>query len=309
MRSTGHSSPRAAGPRAMYLPAFVQYLRDECHLAANTVQAYARDLERFFLWLGDRLPEQLSIQELGEFAAYLAEETQLAPASVARALVALKMFYRFLELEGVVRENLAQLLVGPRLWNRIPFVLSPQQVEQLFQAPGPQDRWWLRDRALLELLYATGCRASEAAGLRMDDLHLDQGFCLCRGKGNKERLVPLNRRCVQALRRYLSQQRPELAARAPMPPVHVLLSARGNPLSRQRVWELVKRYARRIGAPEDVSPHTLRHSFATHLLAGGADLRQVQELLGHANLTTTQLYTHVDPSRLLRVHRKFHPRA
>ncbi len=292
-----------------WLEGFSVYLRAECHLSDNTVEAYTRDLRRFFSWLGSRHPAQLSIQELGDYAAYLSQESQLAPASVARALVALKMFYRYLELEGVVRDNVAQLLVGPKLWNRIPQVLSPQQVEELFVAPGPGDRWWRRDRALLQLLYATGTRASEAASLRLDNLHLDRGFCLCLGKGGRERLVPLNPQAVSALQDYLQHERPRLAARAPIQPPWVLLSGWGNQLSRHRIWELVKRYATRIGAPEDVSPHTLRHSFATHLLAGGADLREVQEMLGHANITTTQIYTHVDPTRLLQVHRRFHPRA
>ncbi len=294
--------------RRWLLP-FEQYLRAECHLSENTVDAYRRDLRRFFHWVGPRPVEQLSIQELGDYANHLATECGLAASSVARALVALKMFYRFLQLEGVVQENMAQLLVTPKLWHRIPQVLSPQQVEQLFTAPGQGDRWWQRDRALLHLLYATGCRASEAATLQMADLHLKERYCLCRGKGGKQRVVPLNAQAIAQLQQYLEGQRRELAARAGNPPPWVLLSSRGNPLGRQRIWELVKRYALRIGAPEDVSPHTLRHSFATHLLAGGADLRQVQEMLGHANITTTQIYTHVDPTRLLQVHRRFHPRA
>ena len=302
--------PAADTPAARrWLRPFEQYLRAECHLSENTVAAYSRDLRRFFHWAGSRAVEQLTIQELGDYAAHLATECRLAPSSVARGLVALKMFYRFLQLEGVVGENMAQLLVTPKLWHRIPQVLSPQQIERLFAAPRPeQDRWWQRDRALLHLLYATGCRASEASSLRLNDLHLQERFCLCQGKGDKQRVVPLSEQAVEQLDQYLQGQRRHLAARGDNPP-WVLLSARGNRLGRQRVWELVKHYALRIGAPEDVSPHTLRHSFATHLLAGGADLRQVQEMLGHARITTTQIYTHVDPTRLLEVHRRFHPRA
>ncbi len=305
-----NQNPAGDSPAARrWLRPFEQYLRAECHLSENTVAAYRRDLRKFFHWAGSRPVERLSIQELGDYAAHLATECSLAPSSVARALVALKMFYRFLQLEGVVQENMAQLLVTPKLWHRIPQVLSPQQVERLFTAPGPEDRWWQRDRALLQLLYATGCRASEAATLQMADLHLKERYCLCRGKGGKQRVVPLSERAVTQLQQYLEGQRRELAARSGGTAPWVLLSSRGNPLGRQRIWELVKRYALRIGAPEDVSPHTLRHSFATHLLAGGADLRQVQEMLGHANITTTQIYTHVDPTRLLQVHRRFHPRA
>jgi integrase/recombinase XerD len=161
----------------------------------------------------------------------------------------------------------------------------------------------------LELLYATGCRASELSNLRLQDMHLDESFCICRGKGDKERMAPLNIRAVEAVRAYLEHERPKLAARSPSMPEWVLLSYRGHRLRRERIWELLKRYAQRVGIPPEVSPHTLRHSFATHLLAGGADLRQVQEMLGHASIATTQIYTHVDPTRLKAVHKKFHPRA
>jgi integrase/recombinase XerD len=159
------------------------------------------------------------------------------------------------------------------------------------------------------LLYATGCRASEISNLPMRDLHLDEEFCVCHGKGDKERMVPLNVRAIEATRQYLEHERPELAARSRATAEWVLLSYRGRRLRRERIWELLKRYALRVGAPPEVTPHTLRHSFATHLLAGGADLRQVQEMLGHASIATTQLYTHVDPTRLKAVHKQFHPRA
>ena len=179
----------------------------------------------------------------------------------------------------------------------------------MFAAPGQSDPCWRRDRALLELLYATGCRASELSGLRLRDVHLDDAFCICRGKGDKERLVPLGARAVAAVHAYLEHERPRLAIRRGSTTDWVLLSYRGRRLRRERIWELLKRYADRVGAPPEVSPHTLRHSFATHLLAGGADLRQVQEMLGHASIATTQLYTHVDLTRLKAVHQKFHPRS
>ena len=288
--------------------AFVEYLRNECHLAANTVAAYRRDLRRFHEWLGERPVVRLTIQDLSDYAAWLGER-QLAPATIARHLVTLKVYFRYLQLEGVLVDNLAELLGSQKLWERVPRVLSPQAVEKLLTAPHKSEPLWRRDRALLELLYATGCRASEISGLRMDDVHLEEGFCKCRGKGDKERVVPLGRRAAQAVGEYLRHERPLLAGRSPTSPACLLLSRRGRPLRRERIWELLKKFAARAGAPESISPHTLRHSFATHLLAGGADLRQLQEMLGHASIATTQIYTHVDPTRLKAVHNKFHPRS
>lgn len=216
---------------------------------------------------------------------------------------------RYLQLEGVLRDNPADLLGSRKLWQRVPEVLSPNMVDQFLRSPRRSDPYVWRDRALLALLYATGCRASEISHLKVRDMRLEERFCLCHGKGDKERLVPLNDSAIAAVETYLRGQRPRLAAAASPPPEWLLLSRRGRRLRREAIWELVKKYALRIGAPPSVSPHTLRHSFATHLLAGGADLRQVQELLGHANITTTQIYTHVETSRLQRVHRQFHPRA
>jgi len=272
------------------------------------VAAYRRDLQKFFTWLDRRSIAQLTVQDLADFAHWLHRQN-LAPATLARHLVSLKVFFRYLQLEGVLHENLAELLGSQKLWERVPEVLSPQQVDRLLQSPTRRDQWWRRDRAMLELLYATGCRASELVGMKLQDMHPAEGYCRCIGKGNKERLVPLGERAVAALNEYLEHERPQLAARAPQPPPWTLLSYRGRRLRRERIWELVKKYAARIGAPPTISPHTLRHSFATHLLAGGADLRQVQEMLGHASIATTQIYTHVDYSRLQRVHKQFHPRA
>lgn len=300
--------PSPARVARRWVEGFVAYSAGECHLSANTVAAYRRDLQRFVSWLDGRRIQDLSIRELADYAGHLNAQ-KLAPASVARHLVSLKVFFRYLQLEGVLEENLAELLGSQKLWQRVPRVLSPEQVNRLFVSPKRYDPCWRRDRAMLELLYATGCRASELSGLCLNDLHVDEGYCLCRGKGDKQRLVPLGRRAIEAVEQYLEHERPELARRNPQRPPWVILSYRGRRLRRERIWELLKRYAARVGAPTDVSPHTLRHSFATHLLAGGADLRQVQEMLGHASIATTQIYTHVDASRLKRVHEKFHPRA
>ena len=286
----------------------MHYLRSECHLASNTVAAYERDLKTFFSWLDGRELRRLTIQDLSAYAAWL-HRMHLADSSRARNLVAVKMFFRYLQLEDVLQENVVELLATQKQWQRIPSVLSPGQVDRFLRAPIKTDTFWRRDRAVLELLYATGCRASELSSLKLADLHLDQRYCQCHGKGDKQRLVPVSEPAVGVVQDYLDRERPPLAARASSPPEWVILSRRGRRFSRESIWELVKKYAIRVGIPRSVSPHTMRHSFATHLLAGGADLRQVQEMLGHANITTTQIYTHVDASRLQRVHRQHHPRA
>jgi integrase/recombinase XerD len=287
---------------------FADYLRSECHLAANTVEAYARDLTRFFEWLRGRRLQQLTVSDLSAYPAWLGEQA-LAPKSVARHVASLKVFFKFLQLEGALTDNQADLLGSPKLWQRVPQVLSPEQVAKLLTAPRRGDRYWLRDRAILELLYATGCRVSELSTLRMVDVHLDEHYCICHGKGDKERMVPLGVQAAIAVRRYLQELRPRLAARRSPASDRLLLSPRGQALRRERIWELIKKYATRAGITKEISPHSLRHSFATHMLAGGADLRQVQELLGHASIATTQLYTHVDHTRLKQVHEAYHPRA
>jgi integrase/recombinase XerD len=299
---------RPAAATRNWLESFVAYAAGECHLADNTVAAYHRDLRHFFEWLQRRSIPALSIRDLADYVSWL-HGRELAPASIARHIVSLKVFFRYLQLEGAMADNLAELLGSQKLWERVPKILSSEQIDRLFSSPGRTDPCWRRDRALLELLYATGCRASELSNLRLQDVHLDESYCICRGKGDKERLVPLNVRAVAAAKAYLEHERPKLAGRSSSAPDWALLSYRGRRLRRERIWELLKRYALRVGVPPEVSPHTLRHSFATHLLAGGADLRQVQEMLGHASIATTQIYTHVDPTRLKAVHKKFHPRA
>jgi integrase/recombinase XerD len=289
--------------------AFRQHIRAERGLAENTVLAYGRDLDRFAGWAsGGGLADyrRPTVRELTHYLEFL-RAGGLAPPSVARNLVALKMFYRFLRLEERADASSVELLASPALWERIPPVLTPEAVDKLLAAPQPADRFHLRDRALLETLYATGCRASETVGLRLADLHLDAGFCRCVGKGDRQRVVPLGRSAVAALRAYLADFRPRLRSAAESP--YVFVSRGGKALSREMLWVLVRKYARRAGLGGRLSPHTLRHSFATHLLSGGADLRTVQELLGHASIRTTQHYTHVDRDRLRAIHRKFHPRA
>jgi integrase/recombinase XerD len=292
------------------LLAFRQYLRSERGLAENTVAAYGRDLDRFGRWAADaRMGNHLrpTLRELSRFLAFLHDE-KLAPPSVARHLVALRTFYKYLRLEERTDQTAVDLLGSPKLWQRLPQVLSPDAVDALLAAPTPNDRFHLRDRAILETLYATGCRASEVVGLRVADVQLDGGYLKCTGKGNKQRVVPLGRPAVAALREYLGGGRPQFAPLPPHPD-HLFVSKSGRRLGRISLWRIVKKYCRRAGLTALASPHTLRHSFATHLLAGGADLRAVQELLGHSSIATTQHYTHVDAGRLRQLHSKFHPRG
>ena len=220
------------------------------------------------------------------------------------------MFFRYLQLEGLLSENLAELLGSQKLWERVPHVLSPATGRAACSTgPQPGEPCWRRDRALLELLYATGCRASEISNLKLRTVHLDEGYCLCHGKGDKERLVPLGRRAILAVRDYLAKERPQLVAHVSPEPKWLLVSRRGCDCAASASGNCSNASPRGRGIAADMSPHTLRHSFATHLLAGGADLRQVQEMLGHASIATTQIYTHVDPARLKAVHKKFHPRG
>jgi integrase/recombinase XerD len=287
---------------------FLRYLRSECHLAENTVKAYGRDLDHFIAWIGGRRLQGMHVSELAGYASWL-RERQLAPASISRHVVSLKVFFRYLQLEQILTDNQAALLTAQKLWQRIPTVLSARDVERLLAAPNPGRPWWRRDRAILEVLYASGCRVSELARLHLADMQLAERFCRCHGKGDKQRMVPLGLPACQRIEEYLRLERPKLVERRGSEMPQLFLSSRGGPLRRERIWELVKRSAAAAGIRQELGPHSLRHSFATHLLAGGADLRHVQEMLGHASIATTQIYTHVDSTRLKQVHAQFHPRA
>ena len=291
------------------LQPFLHYLEAECGMSANTIRAYRSDLRQFFEWYQTRGPDSLSDVDIPLLTDYLHQlhERRLAATSIARHLISIKMFFRYLVLEGVLLEASADLLSSPKLWRHLPKVLSPEMVNQLLGAPCHDDRFALRDRALLTLMYATGCRASEVVGLKLGDVHLDEGFCRCTGKGNKERIVSLNPVARAGLETYLENERPRLLGSADSD--WLFVTKRGNQLSRIMVWNLVKKYAARIGCSKQVSPHTLRHSFATHMLAGGADIRTLQEMLGHSNIATTQIYTQVEHSRLKAVHTRCHPRG
>ena len=278
---------------------FLHYLMAECGLSPNTLAAYRSDIVRFSRWRKEHAPGPLAGLDIGTltgFVDYL-NRLGLSPSSVGRNLAALSTFYRFLVYDNRISENVAKLLVAPAVWDRLPTVLGPAAVDRLLSSPDRELTMGRRDRAALETLYATGCRASEVVGLRPADLDLNRGSARCIGKGDKERVVPLGSRAREALTEYLDRDRPRLlAGRVDVPQVFV--TKRGRPLSRVGLWKVVKTQAALAGLSENVSPHTLRHSFATHLLAGGADLRVVQEMLGHASIATTQIYTRVELSRL-----------
>lgn len=291
------------------LEAFQHYLKGERALSPHTCKAYERDLSRFSSWASEGMedPYHPGMDELASYISWMKENEKLESASIARHLASLRSFYRFLKLEERVKETAVDLLAAPSLWQRVPQVLSPEMVNQLLDSPEESDRYWLRDKALLETLYATGCRASETVGLRLEDIHLEEGYCKCTGKGSKQRIVPMGRQAILAMKRYLGESRPKLCR--PDGPTHLFLSRAGHPMDRITLWRIVKKHVRSLGFHTKVSPHTLRHSFATHLLSGGAELRSVQEMLGHAAIATTQKYTHVDRERLKSLHKEFHPRG
>ncbi len=287
---------------------FYQHLEVERGLAPLTVEAYARDLQDFWEFLEDRGLDRWSAVSLSDLQAYLThlEARGLAARSRARRLSALRQFFRFLEREEALPANPAELLDSPRLPRRLPKVLGETEVFALLEAPDEDTPTGQRDRALLELLYATGLRVSELVHLTLKQVDLRRGVVRPLGKGSKERVVPMVARAVEKLELYLSRGRPRLIQDRHSP--YIFLNRRGGPLSRQGFWKILKHYARKAGV-RDLSPHTLRHSFATHLLSRGANLRVLQMLLGHTDLATTQIYTHLDAARLREVHQKAHPRS
>ena len=288
---------------------FLDHLAYSRGLAANTRAAYGADLAAFFRFLGQQGLVSAHGAERRHLVDFLDAERQrgIAAATLARRLVTLKVFFGWLQAEGVLDRNAAEALSAPKTWRNLPDTLTPAAVAQLLAAATGEGRSACRDRALLELLYACGLRVSEAADLRLEDLHLDEGFIRCTGKGDRQRVVPLGSAAAAAIRRYLAEARPALAG--DRNDEHLFLSRFGRRLSRQMIWRLVGRYGRAAMTRGAVHPHVLRHCFASHLLANGAQLRAIQEMLGHADIATTQIYTHVDSGRLLGVHRRYHPRA
>jgi integrase/recombinase XerD len=295
--------------RAFRLEQFQDYLTYERGLSPRTVSAYGRDLGRwlgFTVGLGVQDPSRVTPQQLREWVFSL-KDAGLAATSIRRAQSALRTYYGFLLAEGAVEVDPTDRLESPRATRKLPDFLSLEETTRLLEAPDDSKPLYWRDRAILELLYATGVRVSELVELPLSALDLDEGFATIFGKGSKERLVPVGQPALRALGRYLRDVRPSLDRGRGKG--LVFLNARGRPLRREAVWTIVKDAARRAGITKKVSPHTLRHTFATHLVEGGADLAAVQELLGHADISTTQIYTHLDRDYLREVHRRFHPRG
>jgi len=291
------------------LEPFCDHLALERGLSVRTVDAYRRDLERlagFMAARGVRRPADVTANELREFVYHL-KDLGLQPSSIRRNVSALRTWFAYLLAEGVVVADPTDRVEIPRTWRRLPGVLSRDEVARILDAPDPSDRLFWRDKALLEFAYASGVRVGELITVKVRDIDLVEGLALVFGKGAKERIVPVGRAALQALVVYLREIRPRLVRGRGVGEAFV--NARGTALTRMGVWKILQTHVRRAGITKRVTPHTLRHSFATHLLEGGADLASVQEMLGHADIATTQIYTHVEREYLRDVHRRFHPRA
>ena len=298
------------GASCVHLDAFLDYLQVECGLSVNTRKAYRRDLTRFLGYLDAPL-EKLTTRRIEGFMKYC-KDAGLAVSSSARALAAVRTFCKYLVIQGVLRLDISAGMEAPKKWNRLPTILDSRGVDELLAAPGEEtDQFALRDRAILTLLYATGMRAAEIVGLKLCDVNFNLGVVRVLGKGNKERIVPAAAKALDVARAYMETARGEQVAgeSESKPTAPLFLSHTGKPLAREDIFRIVRKYVRRVGLKGNVSPHTLRHCFATQLLSHGADLRSVQEMLGHADISTTQIYTHVDSSRLKALHKKFHPRG
>lgn len=290
---------------------FCGYLLMERGLSRNSISAYRCDLADFIAYLKKYGKTDFPEVTRDDIIDFLGEhkENGMEPASLARRLVAIKVFFRYLTQEKFVPENITSVMDSPKLWRILPEFMSSREVEALMNvyAVNAKDFLAIRNRAILEVLYACGLRVSEVASLKVSSVNAENGVIRVLGKGAKERIVPVGHLAVQALRRYLTKSRPNLL-RSPDEPT-LFLSQRGRKLDRERIWAIIKEAALQAGIMKNIHPHTLRHSFASHLLENGADLRVIQEMLGHADIATTQIYTHVDQRQLLAVHKKFHPRS
>jgi integrase/recombinase XerD len=301
------------------IKAHLDFCRIEKGLAATSIESYRLDLERFARFVAGRQPAQGldASQSAAEHSADDSEllhsyidslyRARLASRSISRHITTLRNFYRFLLERGLTTSDPSTLLILPKQWQSLPKYLNIQQVNDLLAAPDPAERTGLRDRAMLEFLYATGLRVSELCNVRMSDIELNLGFVRVTGKGNKQRIVPVGKSAIAALEDYLRDGRPNLLHGRPSP--YLFVTARGGPLTRRAFWKLVGNLGKKIGIFRRLSPHVIRHSFATHLLEGGADLRSLQTMLGHADISTTQIYTHVMRSRLRETVDSHHPRA
>lgn len=289
---------------------FLDYVSLERGLSENTREAYAADLRSFAEFLKRNKIRSFNSVNRKHILDYLMKERDrgLSVNSVSRRLVAIRIFFSYLHREGLLAGNVVEAMDSPKLWKVLPGVLSLKEIDRFLSSVKGKSRIAIRDRAMLELLYATGMRVSELADLEMVDLHFDSGYLRCVGKGSKVRVIPFGENAHQQITRYLEEARPEFLKEGSAES-HVFLTYRGGKFTRKGIWKIIKTYAKKAGIQKNVSPHTLRHSFASHMLANGAPLRVIQELLGHADIATTQVYTHVDQGRLRAAHASFHPRA
>ncbi|UCE41917.1 MAG: site-specific tyrosine recombinase XerD [Candidatus Aminicenantes bacterium] len=286
---------------------FLDYLSVEKGLSPNTIHSYSLDLKKLFLFFDENKISWLKTEE-GDLIRFIHQYSRanLSPRSLARLISSTRSFYRFLVLDGLIEKSPATNLSTPKLWLDLPKFLTEKEVEKLLAQPKEENIRGQRDKAMLELLYATGLRVSELVSLELKDLTLEQGYVLCQGKGGKERIVPFGHSAQKSLMEYLQKARPRLLKRADS---SLFLSSRGRAFTRQGFWKMLKAYGRQAGLEHKISPHVIRHSFATHLLERGADLRSVQLMLGHSQITTTQIYTHVSRKHLRDVYNKYHPRS
>ncbi|HEK85417.1 MAG: site-specific tyrosine recombinase XerD [Candidatus Saccharicenans sp.] len=289
------------------LKIYTDFLAVEKGLSPNSISSYTLDIEKLLSYGRREKKSLLKIKE-AELIGFIQRQAQsgLSPRSLARLVSSLKSFYKFLLRENFLNRNPAEGLTSPSLWLNLPRVLTLEEVEKLLERPNLNKPQGIRDRAILEVLYGSGLRVSELIGLEIKDVRLDQGFLICKGKGNKERIVPLGSSAARWTKRYLKEVRPRWDKKGL--PV-LFLTRRGEAFTRQGIWKILKVYGREAGLMEKIHPHVLRHSFATHLLERGADLRSVQMLLGHSQITTTQIYTQVSRERLKQIYDRFHPRA
>ncbi len=288
------------------LKKFLNYVAVEKGLAQNTVESYGRDLHHYFEFMGTKNPDDISQSDVASFLSRLSMAGISTP-SIARCLAAVRGLHKYLMTDGLATTDPTVNLDTPRGWKRLPKTLSSGDVDALLDQPDPATAIGLRDKAMLELLYATGLRVSELVGLKLRDINLERGFLIIIGKGSKERAVPMGESAIASVREYLDRARRTLLGGAESD--YLFISSKRRGITRQMFWERIKFYARKAGIGSTVSPHTLRHSFATHLLDNGADLRAVQAMLGHSDISTTQIYTHVSRERLRKIHEKHHPRG
>jgi integrase/recombinase XerD len=288
---------------------FINYIIVECGLARNTILSYSHDLQLFTTFLiSKNMPDFEGVRPDTITSFIISEKKRgLSMNSITRTIVAIRMLYKFLLSEGKLKTNPLTLIDSPKLWQRLPEVIPVHKINDLLSVPNTGTKLGMRNKAILELMYATGARVSEVVAIQMDWINLEYSYVKCRGKGSKERIVPLGTRAIEAIQQYIKTARPKI--KNSLDSTYLFLSKSGRPLRRENVWVIVKNCALKAGIHGHISPHKLRHSFATHLLENGADLRSVQEMLGHVNVSTTQIYTHVSKQHLKAVHRQYHPRA